>query len=115
MFYSQRLQYFFERCACTCAMHSKSNSEQSISALSVWTAQCTNNAVVRTRFLIRLRDRLGTKPREVNNFDKSKRRSLLSAPRVDIIGKPGPDRLGLFPSFQSQTLFNTAAIQTRVK
>ena len=39
-----------------------------------------------------LRDRSGTTPTEVNNFDKSKRRSLRSAPRVDVIGKPGPDQ-----------------------
>ena len=37
-----------------------------------------------------LGDHSGTKPIEVNNFDKSKRRSLHSLLRVDVIGKPGP-------------------------
>ena len=37
-----------------------------------------------------LRDHSGTSPIEVNNFDKSKRKSLFSALRVDVIGKPGP-------------------------
>ena len=75
LFYSQRLQYLFE----FCHAHAHEMENQSLSnrysALSFWTA---------------LRDRSGTTPIEVNNFDKSKRRSLRSAPRVDVIGKPGP-------------------------
>ena len=37
-----------------------------------------------------LKDRSGTTPIEVNNFDTSKRSSLHSALRADVIRKPGP-------------------------
>ena len=92
MFYSQRLQYFFERCACTCAWNGKLNSEQSISALSFWTALCTND--VRNVSQETAREPLGNRSGtiEVNNFDKSIRRILRGALLTSSIRTVQPEK-----------------------
>ena len=89
MFYSQR-DFLYH---CRAPMHEVENRTLS----NRFSTFFLDSAMYERRkecFLRRLiKDRSETTPIEVNNFDKSKRRSLCRVLRVDVIRKLGPDWL----------------------